>query len=509
MLSVGSSSPADAAWSAHIQEPSTFDLRTASALGDGADAGPSAAAARVRAGAVLPLAASQSTVAAGFAAHASSIVAAVGSSDLTPPVAILGESLSTAFRVALASKIDVDVAQRSLTGAAGGAGDGSSGGSLPPAPEGGATAEALGSAAPEHPAAARVEAMSARAAAVGARLPAVGALVADHVSFSMPQGLQAPAVDAGRLAGASARVTDSGESERLLAFNAWARGQRAEVSAIGGGLLRGVAGVGARSLALLATQRVGVGDLPLTAGRLSRRAVSDAGRGALPPLGAVLTGLGRLDAMGDFVSSARATAREWEASTRAAALAAAATPTPVPTVVADRHDCEAIRTTGARTPGEEDFLRTSCEPTPEPVVAAPPTPVPARPQAPPPAAGCSRVSVVAAPSVVAMADGGLRIEAELASSEPAGCTQWPAAFSATATIVIPGGSRQGTWSCESGRNPTAGVPASTHFVFFCNIGQRTSATGGSSSITIQVTALSADGAVLATSSQSFTAPNLP
>ncbi len=113
--------------------------------------------------------------------------------------------------------------------------------------------------------------------------------------------------------------------------------------------------------------------------------------------------------------------------------------------------------------------------------------------------------------MVALAEGGFRIDAELAASEPSGCSEWPAAFSASATISVPGGNPayQGTWTCDSGRNPTAGVPVSTHFAFFCTIGVKSGPPAGSGFVTVQVSALSDTGAVVGTSSQSFGPPSTP
>jgi hypothetical protein len=101
------------------------------------------------------------------------------------------------------------------------------------------------------------------------------------------------------------------------------------------------------------------------------------------------------------------------------------------------------------------------------------------------------------------------VEAELAPA--AGCGNWPAAFTASATISVASGSAayQGTYSCESRGNQTAGVPASTHFVFFCTIGQRTGPPSGSSFVSINVSALGPDGAVLGTFNQSYPGPATP
>jgi hypothetical protein len=117
--------------------------------------------------------------------------------------------------------------------------------------------------------------------------------------------------------------------------------------------------------------------------------------------------------------------------------------------------------------------------------------------------------VARAPSLVALPEGGFRLDAELAPSDPAGCSEWPAAFSASANISVTSGSAayQGTWTCESGRNPTAGVPSSTHFAFFCTIGSRAGPPAGSSFFNITIAALSESGAVLGTSNQSFPPPS--
>jgi hypothetical protein len=52
------------------------------------------------------------------------------------------------------------------------------------------------------------------------------------------------------------------------------------------------------------------------------------------------------------------------------------------------------------------------------------------------------------------------------------------------------------------------VPASTHFAFFCTIGSPSGPPSGSS-LTIEVSALSEQGAVISTSRQSFPSPVAP
>ena len=225
---------------------------------------------------------------------------------------------------------------------------------------------------------------------------------------------------------------------------------------------------------------------------------------------AVLDGVRALAALDQNLAFIRAAVAEQRAAL-AAAAAAARVPTPVPTP-ADRTDCDELRATGPRSAGEEALLR-ACPPPVQ--AAAPPPPEPPRPPpaatAAPAPAGCTRVIVAARPAVTALPDGGFRLDAEIAASEPAGCREWPAAFSATAAINITSGSAafQGLWSCESGRSSTAGVSASTHFAFFCTIGQRAGPASGAAGVTIQVTALGDGGAVLSTSSQSFPAPVVP
>jgi hypothetical protein len=204
------------------------------------------------------------------------------------------------------------------------------------------------------------------------------------------------------------------------------------------------------------------------------------------------------------------------ASATSTALAVRPSPAPTSTPLAERTNCEEIRATGARTPMETQLLETTCAPTPVPPtpqpeanVAPPPPPAPAAPPPPPaPPARCTRVSVVGTPKVAPLPDGGFRIDAEVAPSEPAGCVEWPAAFSASASISVNGGSApyQGTWSCDAGRNPTAGVSASTHFAFFCTIGVKAGPPSGSF-FTITVSALSDAGAVLTTTNQSFPPPS--
>jgi hypothetical protein len=214
------------------------------------------------------------------------------------------------------------------------------------------------------------------------------------------------------------------------------------------------------------------------------------------------------------------TAIEQDERVRQAAAQVPPTQTPVP-VITDRTDCEAIRATGPKTPGERALLQTTCAPTPTP---APPTPEPPTPEAPapgpqtavratapeppPPPAKCTRVSVVRAPAVSQLPDGGFRIDAEVAPSEPSGCVEWPAAFSASATLSVTSGSAayQGTWSCNSANNATAGVPASTHFAFFCTIASRSGPPSGSDSLSVQVTALGPGGEVISVASQSFPVP---
>src|SRR5262249_26789179 len=136
------------------------------------------------------------------------------------------------------------------------------------------------------------------------------------------------------------------------------------------------------------------------------------------------------------------------------------------------------------------------------VVAAPPPPPPPPPAAPPevrptaapppPPARCTKVTVVRVPSVSALPEGGFKIDAEIAASDPAGCTEWPVAFDASATISVISSNQayQGTWTCDSGRNPTAGVPVSTHFAFFCTIGSKAGPPGATAFFTIQISALS-------------------